>query len=218
MQEITENQKKIYNIYLKNFRYKKPFQYRKDFNDISEYTILNLKKLDYFFSKFKNINIEDFFEAPNLIYENQPYPKLDYFNTRSAIRAYSISNKQKEDQNPEKQFDSIKESFLFIMKFCLEEKISIEHYINHKSGLIFSWMNHYRERKINPYSLMEMGDIIKTIDETSKDILDIFSNDLSNKIIKFKIRYNSSQKSVDFVKRGTEKIKNFIKKELQIQK
>lgn len=215
MQNITESQKKIYNIYLKNFRYGKPYKYRKDFNDISEYTSLNLNKLDIFFLKFKNIKIEDFFEAPNLIYENQPYPKLDYFNTRSAIRAYSISNKKKEDQNPEKQFEEIKQSFLFIMKFCLDQKIEVQHYINHKTGMIYSWMNHYRERNINIYSLLEFSDIIKTIDETPNDILDIFSKDLSDKIIKFKIRYNSSSKTIDYVKRGMEKIKDFIKKELQ---
>lgn len=215
MQKITETQKKIYNIYLKNSRYGKPYKYRKDFDDISEYIFINLEKLDVFFSKFKNIKIEDFFEAPNLIYDNQPYPKLDYFNTRSAIRAYSISNKQKEEQNPEKQFEDIKQSFIFIMKFCLDQKIEIENYINHKTGIIYSWMNHYRERNINIYSLMEFSDVIKTIDETSNDVLDIFSKDLSNKIIKFKIRYNSSSKTVDYVKRGIQKIKDFVKKELQ---
>jgi hypothetical protein len=65
---------------------------------------------------------------------------------------------------------------------------------------------------------MEFSDVIKTIDETSDDILDIFSKDLSNKIIKFKIRYNSSNKTIDYVKRGMQKIKDFVKKELQNSK
>jgi len=215
MQELTENQKKIYNIYIKNSRYGKPYQYRKNFDDISEHIYFNLKKLDIFFSKFKNIKIEDFFFAPNAIYHNQPYPKLEYFNSRPAIRAYSIYNKQKEEENPEKQFDSIKESLFFIMKFCFDNKILVENYLNHKSGVIFTWMNHYRERNINPYSLMELGDLLRTIDETPKDVVDIFSEDLSNRIVKIKIRYNNSIKAIDYVKRGTDKIKYFIKKELQ---
>jgi len=104
------------------------------------------------------------------------------------------------------------------MKFCLHQKIEVENYINYKTGLVYSWMNHYRERQINIYSLMEFSNLIKTIDETQIDILDMFSSDLSNKIIKFKTRYNSSPKTIEFVKRGTEKIKDYVKKELQKNK
>ena len=125
MQEINEFQKKIYNIFLKNSRHGKPFKYRESFDDISDYISLNLNKLSLFFSKHPHLNINDFFDAPLSLYSDQPYPKLDYFLSRSAIRSYSIYKNQKEDQNPEKQFDSIKDSFMFIMKYCFSIDFTI---------------------------------------------------------------------------------------------
>jgi len=218
MEELTEFQKRIYNTYLKYSRNGMPFKYRENFDKMSDFMVLTLKKLSLFFNKHEHLNLNDFFEAPLEVYEDQPYPKIDYFLSRSAIRSYSIFKTQKENQNPEKQLDSIKESFLFIMKFCLENHISVESYLNHKNGISCSWLNHYRERKINPYSLMELGDLIKSIDEHPKDIIDLFAQDLNDKIIKFKIRYKQSPKTIDFVKNGTDKIKVFVKKKLQSRK
>jgi hypothetical protein len=214
MEEISEFQKKIYNIYLKYSRQGMPVKFRKNFDNISEHTLLNLKKLSAFFNKHNHLNLEDFFEAPILVYPDQPYPKIDYFLSRSAIRSYSIFKREKENQNPEKQFESIKESFLFIMKFCLNNSIQVEHYLNHRTGVSASWLNHYRERKINPYSLMELGDLIKSIDEHPKDVVDLFTENLHDRIISFKMRYRQSNKTIEYVKKGTEKIKTFIKKEL----
>ena len=65
---------------------------------------------------------------------------------------------------------------------------------------------------------MELGDVIKSLDEHPKDIVNLFSENLNDKIIKFKIRYKQSQKTMDFVKRGTKKIINFVTKELQNKK
>lgn len=215
MEEITESSKRIYNTYLKFSRYGKPYQYRKNFDNLSDSVILNLKKLETFFSKYPHINIQNFFEAPISIYPDNPYPNLDYFNTRVAIRVYSLFNKKKENENPENQIDSIKESFSFIGMFCIKNKIQLDDYLKHKTGVIPSWMDHYRQRKINPYSLMEIGDIIKTLDDTPSDIVDIFSENFNNKIITFKVRYNNSNKTIALVKQATSKIRDFVKKELQ---
>jgi hypothetical protein len=53
--------------------------------------------------------------------------------------------------------------------FCLENKILLEDYIYHKTGYMYSWLNHYREHRINPYSLIELGDFIKVLDKIPKD-------------------------------------------------
>lgn len=218
MQKINEFQKRIYNTYLKCSRYGKPYKYRTSFDDISEYILINLEKLSLFFNKHPHLDLNDFFESPLVIYPDQPYPKLDYFLSRSSVRAYSLYKKQKEEQNPELQSESIKESLLFIMKFCLQNKIYIENYLKYRNGVTYVWLDHYRQRKINIYSLMEMGDIISIIDDQPKDILDLFSENLKDRIATFKIRYKQSQKTIELVRKGTERIKNFIKKELQFAK
>jgi hypothetical protein len=218
MEELSEFQKKIYNIYLKYSRLGMPIKFRKNFDNVSEPIQLNLKKLSSFFIKHNHLNLEDFFAAPITVYPDQPYPKLEYFLSRSAIRSYSLFKREQENQNPEKQFESIKESFLFIMKFCLNNSIQVENYLNHRTGVSASWLHHYRERKINPYSLMELGDLIKSIDEHPKDVVDLFTENLHDRIISFKIRYRQSSKTIEYVKKGTEKIKTFIKKELNNKK
>lgn len=215
MEELTEKTKRIYNTYLKFSRYGKPYQYRKNFDNLSDYIILNLKKLETFFSKYPHININNFFEAPISIYPDNPYPKLDYFNTRVAIRVYSLFNKKKEDENPENQSDSIKEGFSFMGMFCIKNKITIDQYLNHKTGITPTWLDHYRQRKINPYCLMEIGDIIRTLDDIPSDVVDLFSENFNNKIVTFKVRYNQSNKTIALVKQATNKIREFVKKQLQ---
>jgi hypothetical protein len=211
---LTDLQKKIYNTFLKNSRYNQPFQYRKDFTDISENISYILKKLELFFQKYNHIKIEEYFEAPRFLHPNEKYPFLDYFTTRPAIRAYSIFQKQKEDENPEKQFENIKESLRFIGMFCFKNKINLKDYLKHKFGYMFSWLNHYREHKINPYSLMELGDISCVYSQLNEEERDLFSNTMIEKFETFKVRYHASPKTKAYVKEVTNKVENFLKKEL----
>jgi hypothetical protein len=215
MEELEDLQKRIYNIFLKNSRKGLGYSYRKNFDNISEYHILNLKKLSTFFRKYPHIDINEFFESPSLIYNGEPYPQLSFFNSRSAIRCYSLYKKKQEDQNPEQQIESIKNSLIFIGSFCIQKNIMLSEYLSHKTGCISSWLEHYRQRKINPYSLMEIGDIISNIDSHQDDELALFSENLKEKIYSYKIRYKQSKKIINLVKAGTDKINFFIKKRLQ---
>jgi|688.fasta_scaffold474635_2 hypothetical protein len=215
MEQLEDFQKRIYNTYLKTSRKGLGIKFRKNFDNISEYHVLNLKKLSSFFKKYPHINVDEFFDAPTSVYENEPYPQLSFFNSRSAIRCYSLYKKKIEDQNPEQQSESIKNSLIFIGSFCIQNNIDISEYLNHKTGCITSWLEHYRQRKINPYSLMEIGDIISNIDKHQEDELCLFSENLKEKIHLYKIRYRKSKKTMDLVKSGTNKISFFIKKRLQ---
>ena len=126
-----------------------------------------------------------------------------------------LYKKKQEDQNPEQQTESIKNSLIFIGSFCIQKNITLSEYLLHKTGCISSWLEHYRQRKINPYSLMEIGDIISNIDNHQDDELALFSENLKEKIYSYKIRYKQSKKTIDLVKTGTDKINLFIKKRLQ---
>lgn len=211
---LTDLQKRIYNTFLKNLRHDQPFQYRKDFTDIPEKILYTLKKLELFFQKYNHIKIEEYFEAPRILHPDEKYPFLDYFTTRSAIRTYSVFKKQKEDENPENQFDEIKESLRFIGMFCFKNKIDLKSYLKHKTGYMFSWLNHYREHKINSYSLMELGDINSVYPNLTEEERQLFSNTMLEKFETFKIRYHSSPKTKAYVRQVTDKVENFLKKEL----
>lgn len=213
---LPKIQQFIYNSFLKNSRHGQPFQLRKDFSDISNEIKFLLVKLENFFNKYSHIKIDEYFEAPHQLHPDEKYPYLDFFTTRAAIKTYSIYKKQKEDENPEKQFEEIKESLKFIGMFCYKNKIQLKDYLKHKSGYMPSWVLHYKEHKINPYSIMELGSFNDVFSLITEDERELYSNTMLDKLETFKMRYHSSFKTKNFVKEVTNKIENFLKKELQI--
>lgn len=215
---MSELQQKIYNTFLKNLRYGKPYQYRKDFSGLNETVTNTLSRLELFFQKYKHININEFFEAPRILHPDEKYPDIKYFLSRSAIKSYTVYKNQKEDDNPENQLEDIKQSIVFIGKFCIKNGINMSEYLNHRNSYIPTWLNHYRERKINPYSIMELGNFEKTLYSLTEEEKDIYVKNLLEKIESYKVRYYNSTKTKNTVKQSTEKIKFFVQQYLQNKK
>lgn len=209
---VNKTQEYIYNTYLRYSRYGKPFQIRKDFSDLSTEVKSLLVKLENFFKKYSHIKIDEYFEAPIILHSEEKYPYLDFFTTRAAIRTYSIYKKQKEDENPEKQFEEIKESLRFVGMFCLKNKISLSQYLKFKNGYTYAWLNHYREHKVNPYSLMELDNLDYALNNILEEERELYANTLLDKFEVFKTRYYNSSKTKEYVKLLTKKISEFLKK------
>ena len=79
----------IYNTYLRVSRTKKnlPFKLRKDFSDIQKeerYPIL--LKLENFFKRNPYVNLNDFFEAPYHVYEDEKDFILDFYLSQKAVK------------------------------------------------------------------------------------------------------------------------------------
>ena len=217
MINLTDLDKKIYNCYLKNYRKGEPYRLRKDFSDINPNIATSLVKISGFLRKFPHIKCEEFLDAPNFLYPNDKYPPLNSFTTRAALKNYAMYQKQKEDRNPENQFDYIKESLRFIGMFCIQRKIPIANYLSYRSGFIYSWLNHYREHKINPYCLFELGDVFTILNGVPKDELYLFSNNLYETLVSYRDKYDKSPKTKEFLRNGMKKVKFFVEKELTIK-
>lgn len=217
MIDITDFEKRIYNCYLKNSRNGLPFKPRKDFDSIGENTLVFLKKISFFLVKYNHINVEEYFNCFLSIHPDEKYPQIDFFCTRLALKTYSLYKKQQEGRNPENQFEEIKNSFRFIGNFCIESKIPLKKYIYHKTGYMITWMNHYREHRINPYALMELGNVLEVLDNTQTDEISLFANNFNSNFVAFKTRYMNSPKTIELVKQATQKIDSFVKKELTKQ-
>lgn len=209
---VTKFQKYVYNAYLIQSREGQPIQIRRDFSDLQSHIRDVLIKLENFFKKYSHIKIEEYFEAPKKLYPEEKYPYIDFFTTRAAIKAYSIYKKQKEDENPEKQFEEIKESLRFIGMFCVQNKINLNQYLTHKGGYACSWLNHYREHKINPYSIMELEGLDMALNNILEEERELYANTLLDKFEVFRTRYHSSFKTKEYVKLLTKKISDFLKK------
>jgi len=126
---ITEKEKSIYNRYLYASRKvkNKPVKLRQNFDKINDTDVVALKKLNLLLSKYKHINYSDFFIAPYKIYGADNYFDLTFFNTRKAIKCYSLFCKEKQVQDPdgEESINTLKGCLKFIFNFCSDNQITL---------------------------------------------------------------------------------------------
>ena len=214
MSNLTQFEKNIYNCYLKNFRKGEPFKYRKDFSNVHPNVEMCLKKISAFLSSYSHIDVEEYFEAPHHVHKDEKYPSLKAFTSRTAIKTYSLYQKYKEDRNPELQQNEIKKSFQFIGMYCIDKKIDLDTYLFFKEGYAYAWMDHYRQRKINPYCLFILGDVFGVLSSIPKDERLLFAQNLEENLVAFKNRYTKSPKTQTYCKELHKKVKDFVKKEL----
>lgn len=210
---MTDFEKNIYNTYLIVSRtaLNQPYTIRKNFDKITSKTNNILKRLSYFFNKHNQIKIQTFFEAPYKIHNNEnKYVSIDYYITRAAIKDYTVYCDKLEQTSPDNRLDYIKESLHFIGMFCLRNKISLDQYLLHKTGCIYSWTLHYKERRISIYTLFELGDVCSIIKSMNIDERDLFLRDLPNTVDTFKTRYYNATNTRKFVKDGVNRLQIFL--------
>ena len=212
---MTHLEKQIYNCYLKHSRFGQPWKARNNFDNVKPDIKNHLNHLNEFFKKFSFINLDDFFYAPIGLRPDEPYPYLDYFCSRKAIKTYNLYKTKSRNENPDNQLEDIKKGLEFITKYCLENKISLQDYIHQKQGLMPIWAEHYRQYQVNPYCLMEIGDL--QLDNFSQDELELWMPNLSETFMAFKTRYANSSQARTLVKKATSQLKDFITSVLKNQ-
>lgn len=213
MTELTDFEKRIYNCYLKNYRKGQPYRPRKDFSDIKPDILVSIKKISYFLNKFPHIKPEEYFEAPNAIFNDEKYPPLIFFTGRTALKNYALYQKQKENRNPEDQFDEIKKGYQFIALFCIGNKIGLNEYLSHKVATMYSWLNHYREHKINPYCLFDLGDILFYLNRIPEEEINLYAQNLNENLVAYQNRYIKSSKTQNYCNEIIKRISKFINEE-----
>ena len=89
---ISKKEEAIYNSYLYASRsaQNKPTKFRKDFSKLKDEDFVAVKKLSLFFNKHSNINYHDWFIAPFKVYSKDDYYDLRFYNTRKALKCYTI--------------------------------------------------------------------------------------------------------------------------------
>lgn len=92
-------QEKIYNVYLAESRKAKnlPYKGRKNFQNLNETIRLCLIKLEKLFKNNPDININDFFKAPYVIYPQGETFLLNFFVTQKAIKIYKMFKDSKKN-------------------------------------------------------------------------------------------------------------------------
>lgn len=159
--DINENQRNIYNLHLQTYRrfQNKPYKLRENFDDFDinkpeEY--LWLQKIDQLFRTHPQINKKLFFEAPYRLYEDQTYFSLNYYTSQKAIKSYTLYLKQINEQLPDNEFqlEFMKDSLVYIKKYCIEKKIDLVQYFDMIEQVTYSWAVHLAEHQVSPYVIV----------------------------------------------------------------
>jgi len=211
---INEKEKSIYNSFLYASRKakNKPVKLRQNFDNIESKDEVALKKLNLLLSKYTHINYSDFFIAPYKVYGADNYFDLSFFNTRRAIKCYSIYCKDKETQDPdgEDTINTLKECLKFIYNYCDDKKITLQEYKTYIPGVASDlspdsatpgvfW--HLKNHHINFYTLhaLEMDAAVKG---TDTEIFNWFIPDFTDLYSKTRIKFLSSKSLKEKAKKG----------------
>lgn len=215
--ELTELEKLLYNKHLITSRTQKnkPFKLKKDFEDIIDTDKHKyLKRISILFNKHPEIDPDTFFKAPYVLYPDVEYFGLDYFSSMRAVKSYTMYRKIVFLQSPDEQLNQVKESLNFIAKFCIQEQIYFHQYPYHRTSDIFTWMKHYKENKINIYSMFEFSNICSSVKELAEDVQRFFVSDFLDQFQKLYFNYMNSSKVKPYVKKAFPLLSNFVEKQL----
>lgn len=215
---MTPLEIKIYNTHLVVSRTlkNKPFKVKKSFDGFEEDPkYVSIKRLVNFFTRYPDIDMTTYFKAPYKLYNDVEYFDLNYFSSPRAIKSYTIYKQLLTQTLPDTQFDSVKESLVFISRFCLKNKIQLHDYLSFKeNGSENSWVYHIKKNEINPYSLMEFDNVSSYINEMAEDTKEFFLGDFGKNFLEYRQKYINSEKLRPFLIKAFIKLKLFIDKSL----
>jgi hypothetical protein len=215
--QITDLEKHLYNKHLAVSRSEKnkPFKVKKDFSNVIETDKQKfLKRISTLFKKHPEIDPDTFFRAPYRLYPDVEYFGLDYFSTMRAIKTYTMYKKQQFLQDPDSQLESVKDSLKFIANFCIENNIQFYQYPYHRTSDLFTWMQHYKQNKINIYSVMEFTNVFSSAKSLAEDVQKIFVGEFVERFQQLYVNYNNSTNIKAYIKKAIPVLSNFVEKQL----
>lgn len=218
---LTDLEKAIYNKHLIISRKvkNKPFKLKKDFSNVTDSKIHKfLKRISTLFAKHPEIDMDVFFEAPYKLYSDVEYFDLEYFASMRAVRSYTMYKKQKFLQDPDSQLEEVKQSIKFITHFCIDNNIYFHQYPFHRTTDLFTWMEHYKQNKINIYAMMEFPDVLSAARSLAVDLQQFFVSNFIENFSTLYQNYNKSAHIKPFLKKAFPVVSNFVNQQLTLSK
>jgi len=150
---LSKFEKQMYNMYLAALgkANNRPFRARKNFDDLEDEKAIELRKLTYLFQKYGEVDVQDFFDAPFQVHDDDKYHPLDYYNSKAATNAYTRFKRQMQEEiNPELLIEYTRRGLKWLLKYCVEHKITIDEYVEQTTDTdIPLFMLHLKQHKIN---------------------------------------------------------------------
>lgn len=214
---LTDQEQRIYNKHLAISRSvrNKAFRIRKTFEDLGGTDKHKfLKRIATFFNKHKEVDQDLYFESPYKLYPDVQFFDLEYFASMRAVKAYTMYKQQLLLTSPDSQIDHVSGSLRFIAKFCIENKLQFYQYPKHKTGEMYTWMIHYKENKINIYTMMEFPDVHSDVMQLAEDVRMFFVSDFVERFQTMYVQYQTSQQLKKFLVAAHKKLTDWVYDEL----
>lgn len=194
-----KNLENIYNTYLRVSRTKKnlPYKIRKDFSKISDdANYVTLLKLQNFFIRNPYVNLNDFFEAPYMVYDDESHFDLNFYIGQKAMKTYSLYQKKKTYLDPDSdiQRKSVLSGLEFIYNFCKENKMGLQDYMLHKTNTMNTVFIHLKEKNISVYNCLAFSNFDKTVNSQNYELLEFMLGDIISKLPIFRTKFYASEK------------------------
>lgn len=179
--EITDFDKRVYNMWLSSVRKhsNKPFRKRVNFNDFENHKSFPfLKKLSHLFIKTPHLFRYEFFDAPYFVDKTRKYYDLKYYSSFKAISNFS-SYISKLENDPNNILSNILNSFKFIYNFCLEKNLRLSDYAFYKSIAYNDCLKHIKDHYVSPYIIFCIPELHSLIVNLEDDIYKLYYGDMN---------------------------------------
>ena len=216
---MTYYQKNLYNTFLRVYRTKQnlPYRPRKNFDKfIDTPSYVAVLKLERFFNKFPHIDTQLFFTAPYEVYPDDDAYHIEFYISPKAVRMYSLYMKKRDDESPDSvnQKEYIKRSLVYILKYCTDNNINLDEYINLKLNDLHVFILHLKDHNVSVYTLLGIDGFDQIMKSYDSDRLNfIVGENFVNKLAIFRTRLYNSKDAKKLVIKGTKLIKNIIAKQ-----
>lgn len=215
---LTENQKQIYNLYLRAFRVNnnQPFRAKKDFSDIEKdpEKLASLGKIEKVFQRYPSFFNKTYFDAPYKIYnDDKKFFSLKFYGSQKGITTCIAYYKTLLQSNPEEQLDFIKDSYKFIAMFCEDKGIPLERYVSYCSVSQNDCLIHLKEHKISWYTVFGIPGFFELLNNLPKDEFELYYGsdvDLNYLLNKYRGSFKTQEYSSELKK----KISSYLQKRL----
>lgn len=212
---ISDFQKSIYNLYLRALRTNnnKPFRAKKDFKKVKDSDILELNKLEKFFTRYPHLFKSAYFDAPYIIYKNdeKKFFGLSFYSSYKALTTCLAYFKILAKGDPDSQMDFLKESLKFVTDFCIEKKIRLASYVDYCSIAQQDCLKHLKEHKISWYVVFAIPRFLDIIYDLPSDEFSLyFGEDID--LMDMKDRLDKSKIAGDYLKKKIRLLSQYIDK------
>ena len=193
---LTYPQKVIYNTHLKASRANKgkPWRPRKDFSSLAEVEQNLVRKIENIL-KEKNIDIDNYFNAPYKLWDDESFYPLKFFASFKAIKAYNLWFNKLLFTDPDNDVIvlEVKNGWKNIFETCKKNSLpTIEEYFKLKTYYP-EFLVDLSERKITYYNILAVKDYEKIIKTIPKEDVDFIVSDFYNNIESLRVRYYQSK-------------------------